>query len=114
MLRHYFGLFNFCVVCATLLTAGSAPAQDYPGYHLARGIEFYLDDEPPPPHPPYYQQQQPYWEGNRGRHQRGRGGPAYGGVCVTSRGACPAGPLAPGSPCRCELPDFGSKRGVVQ
>ncbi|MDB5511202.1 MAG: hypothetical protein JWR08_685 [Enterovirga sp.] len=36
------------------------------------------------------------------------------GVCVTSRGACPAGPRPPGASCGCEIPGFGVKRGIVQ
>jgi hypothetical protein len=49
----------------------------------------------------------------------GYGGGPYGGpprvsrVCVTSRGACPSYPLPQGSRCRCEIPGFGSKRGIV-
>jgi hypothetical protein len=57
----------------------------------------------------------------------GYGGPQYGGydyytprrrvalgnVCDTSRGACQFPPTPVGSACRCRIPGFGKKRGVV-
>ena len=36
-----------------------------------------------------------------------------GSVCVTARGNCPAYPSPIQSPCRCDIPGFGPKRGNV-
>ncbi|MEH3118575.1 MAG: hypothetical protein PGN25_13540 [Methylorubrum populi] len=40
----------------------------------------------------------------------GRGG---GGICVTARGNCPTGFAPVNSPCACDIPGFGIKRGAV-
>ena len=43
--------------------------------------------------------------------------PRYGGrggsVCVTTRGNCPTGFAPVNSPCACDIPGFGIKRGAV-
>lgn len=112
--------------------AGPAVAQYYgappqPGYGY---------DAPPPgyrPPPPAgygqgyggggYGGGQGYDGGRRGYDQdpdqgygrRGGGGyrGAQGSVCITSRGTCPIGYQVPkGSPCRCDIPGFGQKRGA--
>lgn len=92
-----------------------------PGY--GRGY----DDRGPPPgrYDPREERRQEEWRRqqewdrrNNARDRRGdwddrRGGRRGGGYCVTSRGSCPAaGP--PGAPCRCEIPGFGRKRGIIQ
>lgn len=52
---------------------------------------------------------------DRGPRYDDRRGPRGGRMCVTSRGACPTGyTLRPGTPCRCDIPGFGVKRGNVQ
>jgi hypothetical protein len=59
--------------------------------------------------------------GPRRRYERPYGGydggpprgPRIMRVCVTSRGACPSYPLPQGAPCRCDIPGFGPKRGIV-
>jgi hypothetical protein len=38
---------------------------------------------------------------------------AYGDICSTSRGACQTSPTPAGSPCRCKIPGFGKKQGVI-
>ncbi|HEV7259516.1 MAG TPA: hypothetical protein VGN82_17180 [Bosea sp. (in: a-proteobacteria)] len=104
---------------AALVSATSASAQIYgdpfgpmrPGYR----------PPPPPeyqPRPPRYQE--PYDRGYDRGYDRRRGyyddGPRRGrgrAMCVTSRGACPAPPIQPGSPCRCDI-DGLTKRGIVQ
>jgi hypothetical protein len=40
----------------------------------------------------------------------GRGG---GSICVTARGNCPTGFAPVNSPCACDIPGFGVKRGAV-
>lgn len=84
------------------------------------GAQYYRDGYYPPPPPRGYD---PY-DGPR----RGYGGPPppgyYGGrseyrarfgrVCLTSRGSCYIGrPVPLNSPCRCDIPGFGLKRGAV-
>jgi hypothetical protein len=49
------------------------------------------------------------WGDRRGYGRRG-GRPR---ICVTSRGTCPAF-APPGVRCRCEIPGFGRKRGIVR
>ena len=59
-------------------------------------------------------------EDERPRYRRGPaygqgyGRPRMGSICITSRGNCAVGGLAPsGSPCGCNVPGFGPKRGAV-
>lgn len=48
------------------------------------------------------------------RRDRGQRAGPRGSVCVTSRGNCPTGiMLPPNSPCQCDIPGFGKKRGGV-
>lgn len=62
----------------------------------------------PPPPPPYgaYDRPRDQWRYPEARRWDE-------GVCVTSRGTCsvPAGP--PNTPCGCEIPGFGYKRGQI-
>ena len=44
--------------------------------------------------------------------RRGRGGRG-GSICVTARGNCGTRPAPYNSPCGCEIPGFGFKRGAV-
>ncbi len=37
----------------------------------------------------------------------------FGSVCVTSRGSCPTRPAPHNTPCGCQIPGFGYKRGAV-
>lgn len=46
----------------------------------------------------------------RGPPRGGRGG---GSICVTARGNCPTGFAPVNSPCACDIPGFGIKRGAV-
>jgi hypothetical protein len=79
---------------------------------------YYNEDYPPPP--PRYRQRygEPYggYERPYGGYERhGYRQRAYGGVCVTSRGACETpGPTPVGARCRCDIPGFGPKRGNVR
>lgn len=105
------------VVGAALASANSAGAQIYgdPFGPLRR-------QAPPPeyqPRPRYQPPEERYDRGYDRGYDRRRGyddGPRYRrsrGICSTSRGACPAPPLQPGSPCRCDI-DGLTKRGIVQ
>ncbi|CAH1650218.1 hypothetical protein [Chelatococcus asaccharovorans] len=94
-----------------------------PGY----GRDYY-DDRGPPRYDPREERRREEWrrqqEWERRNERRGdwdgrrggwddRRGPRGGRYCVTSRGSCPAvGPS--GGACRCEIPGFGRKRGIIQ
>jgi hypothetical protein len=71
---------------------------------------------PPPPPRPYYPPEQRYYGPPPGY---GYGGGYYqrpvviGNICTTSRGDCPTRPRPEGSPCGCNIPGFGPKRGAV-
>lgn len=56
----------------------------------------------PPPPPPYG-----YGGGYGYRARLGR-------FCETGRGSCYTRPVPVGSACRCDIPGFGLKRGIVQ
>ena len=54
---------------------------------------------------------------DRDYDRRRSAGPRGGGssTCVTSRGVCPIGAVVPRlTPCRCDIPGFGEKRGASQ
>ncbi|MCC0805565.1 hypothetical protein FPV16_04900 [Methylobacterium sp. W2] len=55
----------------------------------------------------------PYEDGERRPLPPRYGRQRMGSVCVTSRGNCPAYPSPIQSPCRCDIPGFGPKRGNV-
>lgn len=93
------------LACAVLLCAIPAKAQYYGGpYRNGPSYEDDEDDRPPPPR--YYRRdygyERPYYR------------PRYGNMCVTGRGDCPTPPLPYGSGCGCNIPGFGTKRGIVQ
>ena len=48
-----------------------------------------------------------YGPGSYGR------GPRFSTVCATARGSCPIRPVPQNSPCGCEIPGFGYKRGAA-
>lgn len=53
-------------------------------------------------------------DGRRGERDYDRRDSPRGSVCVTSRGSCPTGvTMPPNTPCQCDLPGFGKKRGAV-
>ncbi|GJE15816.1 hypothetical protein [Methylobacterium marchantiae] len=59
---------------------------------------------------------QPYEDDGERRplpRQYGNGRQRIGSVCVTARGNCPAYPSPIQTPCRCDIPGFGPKRGAV-
>lgn len=96
------------VLIATLLavSAASAPAMAqfyYPGPYAP---------PPPPAYDPYYRPRGYYPPPPAyGYRQRVR----FGEYCETGRGGCYIGrPVPVGSRCRCDIPGFGLKRGVVQ
>jgi hypothetical protein len=64
---------------------------------------------PPPPPPPYdaYDRPRDRWRDPEARRRWDEA------ICVTSRGTCsvPVGP--PNTPCGCEIPGFGYKRGQI-
>ncbi|MCJ2089295.1 hypothetical protein MKK88_25375 [Methylobacterium sp. E-005] len=64
---------------------------------------------PPPPPPPYdaYDRPRDRWRGPEARRQWDDA------VCVTSRGTCAAPAGLPNTPCGCEIPGFGYKRGQI-
>lgn len=97
-------------LAAFVLAAGfaaPAAAQYYgPGYGPPPPYEYGPPRRPPPPR---YYDEDPYRRGPP---------PGYGrrgsSVCVTARGNCPIGGIVPrNSPCGCEVPGFGYKRGAA-
>jgi hypothetical protein len=73
----------------------------------------------PPPPPRGYYQPDPYGRGGyRGPDPYGGGGyyqrpVVIGNICYTSRGTCGTRPRPVQSPCGCNIPGFGPKRGAV-
>ncbi|MGL4637363.1 MAG: hypothetical protein ACRCWF_15380 [Beijerinckiaceae bacterium] len=61
--------------------------------------------EPPPR--PYYRQDPYGWDAPRYRPV------VVGNICYTSRGSCRTRPAPEESPCRCDIPGFGLKRGAI-
>jgi hypothetical protein len=80
--------------------------------------QYYYPYAPPPP--PRYYQPNPYVQPNP-YSQRGPWGGGYyyqrpvplGNVCVTSRGSCRTRTQPANSPCGCNIPGFGPKRGAI-
>ena len=96
------GILAAGAALALALAAGPAGAQYYDeGYGPRRygPPPGYDDDEPPPP--------------RRYRRYPGYGGGPGGSVCVTARGNCLTRPAPFNTPCACDIPGFGIKRGAV-
>lgn len=94
------------LAAAALATLATSPAF----------AQYYGGPRPPPGYGRDYDDRR-YDDRRRDRGPRydDRRGPRGGRLCVTSRGACPTGyTLRPGTPCRCDIPGFGVKRGNVQ
>ncbi|MBN9454421.1 MAG: hypothetical protein J0I42_20990 [Bosea sp.] len=95
------------LACTVLLGALPVHAQYYGGpYNNPQAYDDDDDDDRPPPRRHYrrdYGYERPYYRQ-----------PRYGDICVTGRGDCPTPPLPYGSNCGCNIPGFGSKRGIVQ
>ena len=114
-----------CIAVASL-TALAATTALWPGQAQAQ-VEFRIDDgydRSPYGRSPYgddrrrgYDRDQgygrPYDDGERRPLPPRYGRQRMGSVCVTSRGNCPAYPSPIQSPCRCDIPGFGPKRGNV-
>ncbi len=94
------------LACAVLLGAVPARAQYYGSPYRNPPVYDDEDDDRPPPPRRYYRRdygyERPYYR------------PRYGNICVTGRGDCPTPPLPYGSSCGCDIPGFGTKRGIVQ
>ncbi|SFL75023.1 hypothetical protein [Methylorubrum salsuginis] len=74
----------------------------------------YYDDGYGPPRryaPPqgYYYEEPPAPPARVRRYD----GDPRGSLCVTARGSCPTWLAPPNSPCACDIPGFGTKRGGV-
>ncbi|WP_406856474.1 hypothetical protein ABEG18_02265 [Alsobacter sp. KACC 23698] len=83
-----------------------------PGYYRPRPPSYDPDPYYRPRQPEYrpdpYRQPRPYYQEQPVR-PRGR----MTDMCITSRGACRVYPQPTGRPCRCDVPGFGTKRGVT-
>jgi hypothetical protein len=99
------------VAIVGLALIGPASAQYYYG-----GGGYYAPPPPPGydpygrpygyrPPPPAYGYGDGYGYGYRAR---------LGRFCETGRGSCYTRPVPVGSGCRCDIPGFGLKRGIVQ
>lgn len=61
-----------------------------------------------------YERRRDYDEDRYERRPRGGyGGGRGGSICVTARGNCSTRPAPFNSPCGCEVPGFGFKRGAI-
>ncbi|KQO49084.1 MULTISPECIES: hypothetical protein [unclassified Methylobacterium] len=106
------------LAATTALGLGQAQAQVQfridDGYDRSpRGRSPYGDDRPRA-YDRYDGYARPYEDGERRPVQQQRyGRQRMGSVCVTARGNCPAYPSPIQSPCRCDIPGFGPKRGNV-
>ena len=103
------------LLAALALSAPAAPAsaQYYGPYSPAPG--WY---EPAPRYQPrsdYYERRRYYDEGPpRGVWRRPARQVAVGNICVTSRGSCEYPQYFQlQTPCRCQIPGFGPKRGAI-
>ena len=91
------------VALAGLAMTGSANAQYYGGGYYA-----------PPPPPGYDPYGRPYgYRPPPPPYGYGYRAP-LGRFCETGRGSCYTRPVPVGSACRCDIPGFGLKRGIVQ
>jgi hypothetical protein len=74
--------------------------------------QYYYPYAPPPP--PRYYQPNPYAQPNPwgGGYYYQRPVP-LGNVCVTSRGSCRTRMQPANTPCGCNIPGFGPKRGAI-
>jgi hypothetical protein len=118
MSYRYFFLLLAMVAGGWLAAPPSAQAQYAPGYDR-QGQGLYPDDPRDLDRNPNWRRaprggyDRDDWDDD-GWRGRGRGGRSdWGRVCVTSRGNCRVS--APrGISCRCEIPGFGRKRGIVR
>lgn len=85
---------------ATALFAGIVALAASGGF---AGAQYYS------PGPGYYEGGPRYYRERPRYSDRGD----FSNVCVTSRGNCRIRPAPLGYPCRCDIPDFGRKRGRV-
>jgi hypothetical protein len=105
-------LMMLAVAIAGLAVTGSASAQYYGGGYYAPpppGYDPYgrpYGYRPPRP-PPGYGYDRRYGDNYGYRARLGR-------FCETGRGSCYTRPVPVGSGCRCDIPGFGLKRGIVQ
>ncbi|GJE39391.1 hypothetical protein [Methylobacterium persicinum] len=73
--------------------------------------QYYRDDydyRPRRPAPEYYEDRP-----RRYRDDYDFGPRRFGRICVTARGNCPTRPGPFNTPCGCEIPGFGLKRGAI-
>lgn len=90
---------------ATILGIAPAAAQYYPAPPVYREYR----------EPPRHVRPAPRYEYDRYGRRVYRPAPRrYSDVCVTARGNCSTGrPVPSGTPCACNVPGFGIKRGQV-
>jgi hypothetical protein len=87
-----------------------APAYQQPRYAPPRHVQpRYAQPEYAPRYAPQPRYVQPEYAPPRPYYRQGR----YASTCLTSRGACPDRPAPPYSPCGCDIPGFGYKRGAT-
>ena len=97
------------LIFAALLTSAADPASAQYYYGPGYGPPPPPPGYGPPPQPDYGPPPRPYGYGP----PRPYGRPSS--ICVTSRGTCPiAYPVPFNSPCRCDIPGFGPKRGATR
>jgi hypothetical protein len=95
------------ITLAVLTALALAPALGSPA-----GAQYYRDEDdyrPRRPPPPDYYDDRP----RRYRDYYDDGPRRFGRICVTARGNCPTRPGPFNTPCGCEIPGFGFKRGAI-
>lgn len=61
----------------------------------------------------YRYERRPRYDEDRYERRRDYGRRGGGSICVTSRGNCVTRPAPFNTPCGCEVPGFGFKRGAI-
>jgi hypothetical protein len=121
------------VLAAAVLSTLAAPVPALAQYYGGPSVQYYEEDYGPqrvyPPRyeqrrvaPPRYEERRVYVQPRRDYYtegydyapRRAQRQARLGSVCVTARGSCPVGGVVPiNTPCGCQIPGFGPKRGAV-
>lgn len=98
----------------SVVAAQPAAAQFYGSPYRGGGSGYYEDDgydyAPRRSYRPDYGDRYNPYQSRRPTYRRAQ----VGSVCVTARGNCDSGTVAPrNTPCSCFIPGFGPKRGAI-
>ncbi|MGU3536369.1 hypothetical protein [Methylobacterium sp. A54F] len=90
----------------TALGTATAQAQYYGDDYGPRRYERRYDED-------RYERRRRDYDEDRYERRRGFDGGRRGSICVTARGNCVTRPAPFNSPCGCDVPGFGFKRGAI-